>query len=1454
MTKNKQGVLNTGANRAQEAEAFASRVQAIPSRRPLALITDPTRFVGDLSRQTLFNATVPNSHPTRNRRLTETLQVYGVTVWAEGTEGEVVNVNEFDTGGIDVTGFPSHLRLVLLRGAIKLGSYRITSMTGTSIFTEEEMDFAVTVWQLVEETPMQALPVPSDQAMPGTEVTYLIVKPPRWPLLRNNQFTLAQSPALSGGITMDAITGRLTLNGSHNQPSQIYQVDDVVNVSLNINLKGIMARVQDVVFTPGLPNTEVLTLEPLFNEAVPIYTSPSNAAYKVAQVRDVLANPYAPVNGVNIWNNKDVLESMRLYPLVAPVNGDPSRIPFGVHSLFSNNAAPYVPPTAAGFRVVLYPATVAGTADLTRPITDFNDIIIDPMVTEPQSVEIDYAQGAILLSHAIPAAGGDLNPNGYVSPSGTRHLFVACAAYNSSYAPETVEGLRTSAERSLTYEIGPLNRDLINLARGWTFRDQSFDPYHEQQGQSQRPTKPAVMIAAGSGGSASVVVEGNPQIFFQTKSTRTPSTAIGALGYGPVLNLTDTQQQISILPSAQGGGLVDLSAGSETAITSEGHSYITFSEGWKDLVINANVTITAGVNDQIRWHMNDVAMVLTLSPGFKTAAALQTELASLIVAAGVSAGVPQIVVPTSPNQNINLQPTPDKTGLRVSVRDYFVTGTGSSHATLGIPNHVRVLPVGLFQKIVAGSDQTSPMAWDYQHRENKRSAQWRGEDVKILGGSSLRAVGEAFEVGHTNYVVRADDTPITFNANDVKIPPMDLFVTRNEDNQTGVRLVQVPDTTVSISGPSAVYLIYWDEILESLEFVDYALVLDKTLRTPPYRGVGVALVSYNFITNINFVIDIRPFLTNQKQNDTITVGTGGMFRTLQGAMAWIEAHPQGSRHVKLISDVEHVGPTAIPIPSNVTLDGQGYTVTVSGYDTVFGDLFHLDHDSTFSAESYVKMCHFKVVFAAPQVQFSTFFINKPGAQLEPSTLVLEDILIVGHPLRSFGFLVGSDSASDLKIHATRFVTQGLRFALGFIGKEVHLNHCKFLDLAPIADGRLIDVRDGSKISIHNTLALLNASLGGQSISILSSATSSTTTNDVDIEICHSRFSVGDIDAIRLTMISPTVPSRLSIRHTEILVDEASNHFIADGSGIGDALRAIDIDLDHCDLLRTKRAYPPSAGIQTGSLFTTTIPVKLSLDTCRLDHVYISGSSNSGHTFLIQNCSTVFNEGSAVEILGTGGGKVILKDNRWDNGYFGFSECDVTIEGGVYRSFGFIQSPTSVGSGFFAFFRCTVNAGSGLQIVKTSPDNISCMSFFQTCSLQADQVSIRHGGALDQSLLGIVAESNAIFDRFQVNNLKSIFTGPPPTNPVNASAIVFLPRVALARASCVMTNFIVENYPTLTVAPDPDIRSNAVRVSSNWEIVNITSGLVLTNTTIPVKFNFAATVNIFVDATVRFITL
>ena len=91
-----------------------------------------------------------------------------------------------------------------------------------------------------------------------------------------------------------------------------------------------------------------------------------------------------------------------------------------------------------GFRMVLYPAKTSGYTilpDMDQPIVA-RDVVLDPTISEPQWIDIDYSAGVVRLSHPPkPGAGCAVDPNnvaadGVHNPRGTIILFAACVPYS----------------------------------------------------------------------------------------------------------------------------------------------------------------------------------------------------------------------------------------------------------------------------------------------------------------------------------------------------------------------------------------------------------------------------------------------------------------------------------------------------------------------------------------------------------------------------------------------------------------------------------------------------------------------------------------------------------------------------------------------------------------------------------------------------------------------------------------------------------------------------------------------------------------------------------------------------------------------------------------------------------------------------------------------------------------
>ena len=92
-----------------------------------------------------------------------------------------------------------------------------------------------------------------------------------------------------------------------------------------------------------------------------------------------------------------------------------------------------------GFRMVLFPAKSDGgniVPDFDSPIPTNARVILDPSVTAPQYIEVDYDAGVVYLSHQpAPGAGCAVAPNGIIAdpvgnPRNEVVLYAACVPYS----------------------------------------------------------------------------------------------------------------------------------------------------------------------------------------------------------------------------------------------------------------------------------------------------------------------------------------------------------------------------------------------------------------------------------------------------------------------------------------------------------------------------------------------------------------------------------------------------------------------------------------------------------------------------------------------------------------------------------------------------------------------------------------------------------------------------------------------------------------------------------------------------------------------------------------------------------------------------------------------------------------------------------------------------------------
>lgn len=1419
------GVIATDSDRDVTAEQLSARTQAIPSDvGPILVDAGSVRVLGDLSRAALFNDSTPSSHPTRNRRLTQQKLIVGAEVWAEGTQGIVTGTFTFDTGGITVTGFPTTLRLVVTGGPVNvavLGSFQVVSLVGTTITTLAPMNLgAGYTWQLVSLAPAQLLPMPSKTGFAGSETTYLTVLPPKWPVGDGARKIFEGNIAYNGTMTIQP-SGRIQFSGTHVQLTPFFQTDDIVYLgSVGTSTRaGVRARVDSVNFTPGVPSTEILSLEPLFGEEVLDYTAATRVT-KLAQVRDFTSDPYGLVVDRSLYNTKEFLESVRVYPLISPVNGPSVLLPNSPAPLLGSGSISFVADKQSGYSLVLYPADISGNPDLTRPVTNFEDIVINPTLDEPQSVRVDYAQGAIVLSHPIPE-NGDLNPNGYIAPDGTRRLFAVFVAYNRSYAPESVRSLKADGPltgTSIAFEpkdsVYPLAEPLNRVA-AWAVRPDELQEYHVTSGSSSL-TSPAVAVTSDTEG---LVSSRSPQILFQRRSQNIPITNIGGLFFGPsqvngIGANSSSVSQIALYPTAVGESVNPLTGTPLLLDTSVG-AHIGFSEGWKDLQFSVPFVVVLGATG-VQLYVNDLEVQFSLPIGLFSDGAFQSLLGNAILAAGLAAGAEQIVgrdfYITNPSPSVVI----------LNVRDQLVVGSGTAHATLGLTSNTRIRGVGIFENIFSGNQSgvSENASWDYNLRSfEQRYATWRGSDINIDLGPSLQGVGSSYDSSYADMIVESDG-PTTYAGDVVNVQDFRAHTRIQEYGLDVIRYVPIRGDSVSLTGlGSGLYLIYWDRFTRAFVTILDALVTDKTLQTGLYQGIPIAKVVFDG-ADVTDLQTSMVFAQNRRDTDILTVGVGGMFETIQAACYWIETHNPTTRHIHLVSDIvsDALYGGDSYIPSGVTLDGNGYTITISNYVAPINkSLFYLRGLDTNVASRGVILRNFKIVYdnLANQVVAGMVADNAASPPVSDSDfgITLENIYYDGDDGGSntnvLAAVVFGQYTLDLNVDNCYFADLDLSFN-GFFGcRRYNVHDCEFINTRGnlLGSASLFGLSISERLSVSNVIYAASTSITELCAFIRNGLGQFTSGCTINLENVRASMNFSDFMSLDNTTVS--VRSDITMKDCRITSENETQQFIA---GV---TRRVNVKVENCEFLRlSPSGTAPAAGFVVGDDTGGGQASFWSFSKCLIDGSRFTAPSYDDLKIQVESC-VVTGQSNILANAGSGVGSFELLNNDWTGGVFNFTEWKVTMTGGSY------QNTLSILAPFVQFIECDVHVSGGIRFSKTSTDTNPLMRFRLACSADFSDVFMEHGNGLTGSSVAIQINGDASFTRFSVANIGLTYLGTAVGS--GASGFVFLLPGSPVQASFTLTGFIYRGYPNIASA------SSAMFFTANWSLFTIGSGFTISAT-------------------------
>lgn len=713
------------------------------------------RFVGNVSSYSLYSPTDPTDHPRRHRKLVQELLFFGADVYAEGTSGARVgggvDANKLDTNGVELSSLLDPPLSLAVEDLLLIVSnwdndssdtfqnaevYSITGFNGDVIEVNENLNFgAGRYWQVVKPNPTELLPVPSVDGNVGEETSYLTIAPKIWPT------TEVKEEADNFAIVDTNFTAdeKVVVTFTHEHLGQFFDVGDFcVQKAQFHNQNARLFYVEGVNFTAGTPHTEEVTLLPFFNTEVAPFSGEDLA--KVYTIEDLFP---LGAGSTSIFNSQKgsnkletpILDQVWVRPLVSPVDTGKHTVP-SAHRFLSSEGG-------RGVSLTLYSADASGQPDYSNPFTDFDNITLDSSVEEEQYVEVDYDNGIVKLSHPI-APGSDLNPASYTDADGRAKLFASFVAYNDVTAPKasnevvnrtvTNQKVKGANAARLKY-VGDDDLNAVNgqspaeKTHGWIFQSPAFDDgdlYHRKRVGNRKGGKEQMMTVSVD--ETENVDHAGVEFRQQFRSPLSGYHHLGRIRFG---HTGERVNQFIFNPDA-----IDSPANTnlDASVPEFGEqNQYSFRVSLGDAVYQAvdqttwqGTTITAGVNDTIKFVINDIAVEYILPNGDPApgASTLATSLTAAINSAASALGVP--------TGDFNIDVVSDGTAnleFRASGLLYFQDGNGHSLFQLPTNEIVRNRGVNLHQ----GLDGSIIETIEWYNGE----LVFDGTDIRLTDGTGL---------------------------------------------------------------------------------------------------------------------------------------------------------------------------------------------------------------------------------------------------------------------------------------------------------------------------------------------------------------------------------------------------------------------------------------------------------------------------------------------------------------------------------------------------------------------------------------------------------------------------------------------------------------------------------------------------------------------------------------------
>lgn len=954
LNKSFQGKLATDPNLGAEQEPHASGsildyafYGGRFTRKPLGTARFAPSSPKHYAHQSIVQTT---GIPRRFRRWSEPALVFGVDLFGEGDSVSISTAStlESNTGMNFSANFSRSSNFSVLSESFimlhekkngsdvaysNLKAHSVTSSVGTEITltstVEDLSDGGASYrWSHYGYLPPRLLPIPSSS---GEVTTYAAILPEEWPVIdwRREQ----EDVVFGSALTKSDVTNVEIFNFTQEHLALEAPLGDLDTGDF-ILVHGRVFYVVNAIASGAFD----------FVEATPIHSFEVNGIaaetgltiqtlYTVKELTEdpsLSAGTDAKGNVLPALYDAPFLDWIRVKNLMPPSSSGTNRSVLGA---FVDNTSQ----DQIGFAPALIPSTPAGAAHSAKSgISSLSGITLDPGLETEQGVVVDHREGVFYLSDAI-SPGSVLNPDSFTDAQGYPRLYAVFATYNGPTTPLSVQRLDQVSEQA-SIEALPLREDSASGAsslKGWkvTMGGNIRSGYYFYPENELSIANPPVEF--GGRAEAFYFVEGNdaheggPMMVFEKRSELDGAMMVGAIAYNGRGGFSpEYTSSISFIPDVGDG---------QEELTSSNRPELRVSTTKAITRISSTEFFTISPGDVLEGTVNGVDFSIALLDDSTDDSANPNGLS--VQAPDGQRSISEII------SDIVIKMPP---GVLARGRDYDLRYYFDGSDFIWVFEASGSLKITTDDANLFPSSDAAPTDISLSFAYNRTVE------------ASLRFLQRERELWYDGKGIRVDEVKLgTPVASSFVNEGFDVIETSLQFGQPFAYLKSgsfiTPEGPVSIKTQTQVALTADRRIGVYYRVSSGTINTVQQVATSPFltinrEDIPLYIFEVDVSGAVSYTVDVRDFITETESQYAITVGTKGRVRSLSGAIELAKslastqkAHPV----ISLLEDVDYdmensnkgsYSPIqATPylgapnsLPSNLTIQGNGHTVLVSG--------------------------------------------------------------------------------------------------------------------------------------------------------------------------------------------------------------------------------------------------------------------------------------------------------------------------------------------------------------------------------------------------------------------------------------------------------------------------------------------------------------------------------------------